>query len=235
LANPQAENGHVDIAHDIIEALARYRINGQSWQCLLVVFRKTYGWKKKEDEISLSQFSEMTGLKRSNVVRAIKWLVSRKILTSITEDTTHANKYKFNKNFDTWLPSITEDTTRRVVSPKIMVGVSRAIHTKENSTKEKRLAAKKAATPPNPEVRVVLDYFRSRCEEVLHFEPVINYGKEGAIVKSRLKEFNVDGIQNAIDWFLKSEKAKDHPTLAVAMSEHSINLWQSSLANRRSP
>ena len=144
MASPQAENGHVDIAHEIIEALAKYRINGESWQCLMVVFRKTYGWKKTEDEISLSQFSEMTGLKRPNVARALAWLVSSKILCVIKEDTTYANKYRFNKDFDTWTPVIKKDTTPKaviiedneVVSKKIIHPVSSKIHTKENSTKE---------------------------------------------------------------------------------------------------
>lgn len=144
MANPQAENGHVDIAHEIIEALARYRINGEATQCLWVVFRKTYGWKKKEDEISLSQFAEMTGLKRSNVARALAWLVSKKILCVIKEDTNYANKYRFNKDFETWEPAIKKDTTRKgvikedneVLSKKIRPGVSKKIHTKETSTKE---------------------------------------------------------------------------------------------------
>ena len=52
MANPQAENGHTDIANEIVEALARTRISGTETQLLWVIFRKTYGWHKKEDEIS---------------------------------------------------------------------------------------------------------------------------------------------------------------------------------------
>ena len=76
MANPQCENGHVDIANEIVEALARYRLSGEEWQVLLVVLRKTYGFHKKEDEIPLSQFEKMTGMYRANVVRAIKKLVA---------------------------------------------------------------------------------------------------------------------------------------------------------------
>jgi phage replication O-like protein O len=111
MANPQAENGHVDIANEIVEALGRYRIPGEAMQCLWVVFRKTYGWKKTEDEISLSQFSAMTGLSRSSTVRAVKLLVTKKILLCYKEVTTYANKYKFNKNFDTWVHGYKKDTT----------------------------------------------------------------------------------------------------------------------------
>lgn len=164
MANPQAENGHVDIAHEIIEALARYRINGEAWQCLLVVFRKTYGWKKTEDEISLSQFSQMTGLKRPNVSRAISALVSKKILCVIKEDTTFANKYRFNKDFESWTPVIKKDTgggikeDNEVVSKKIRMGVSKKIHTKETSTKETIQMSGKPDIPYGE----IIDYLNSK-------------------------------------------------------------------------
>ncbi len=76
MANPQKENGHVDIANEIMEALAGIRISGEEWQCLCVIFRKTYGWHKKEDWISLSQFNLLTKLKKPNIFRAIKKLYS---------------------------------------------------------------------------------------------------------------------------------------------------------------
>lgn len=146
MANPQAENGHVDIANEIIEALAHYRIPGEAMQCLWVVFRKTYGWKKVEDEISLSQFSILTGLSRSSTVRGIKWLVTKKILLCYKEVTTYANKYKFNKNFDLWCVSYKKDTTKKVtgvtkkipqvVTKKKIVPVTLLSHTKDTSTKD---------------------------------------------------------------------------------------------------
>ena len=102
MANPQAENGHVDLAHEIIEAMARYRIPGEQMQCVLVVWRKTYGWHKTEDAISLSQFVQMTGLKRPAVVRALNALNRKNII--IKKDNESISIYKFNKNFETWQP-----------------------------------------------------------------------------------------------------------------------------------
>ena len=58
MANPQRENGHVDIANEIMDKLCRYRIPGEVRQVMDTVFRKTYGWNKKADRISLSQFCE---------------------------------------------------------------------------------------------------------------------------------------------------------------------------------
>ncbi len=47
---------------------------------LLVVFRKTFGWHKEKDQISLSQFQTLTGLNRTNTCRAINSLIDKGIL-----------------------------------------------------------------------------------------------------------------------------------------------------------
>ena len=104
MANPQKENGFTPIANEIVEKFCRYRLSGEEWLVLWVILRKTYGWNKPEDNISLSQFALLTDLKRPNVVRAINKLVSKKILAIIKKDTSFGNKYKFNKDFDKWKP-----------------------------------------------------------------------------------------------------------------------------------
>jgi phage replication O-like protein O len=113
MANPQKENGYVPIANEIFDAFSRYRIPGEARQILDAVIRKTYGWQKSEDEISLTQFQNLTGLSRSSVARAINWLVTKKLLVRYKEVTSFSNKYRFNKNFDTWVRGYKKDTTRK--------------------------------------------------------------------------------------------------------------------------
>jgi hypothetical protein len=48
MANPQAEHGHVDIANEIMEALAKISIPSEARRILDFILRKTYGWHKKE-------------------------------------------------------------------------------------------------------------------------------------------------------------------------------------------
>ena len=139
MANPQIENGHVDIANEIVEALAAIRISGEEWQCLLVIMRKTYGWHKKEDAISLSQFVELTGLKKPNVIRATRKLLSKKIISIINIDNAPSQVYKINKDYDKWLP-----LSKKITLSKKIIGVikkdnpslSKMIPTKETTTKE---------------------------------------------------------------------------------------------------
>jgi phage replication O-like protein O len=62
MANPQAENGHVDIANEIVEALAKIHLSSYESRVLWTVFRKTYGWHKKEDWITNTQIANLTGI-----------------------------------------------------------------------------------------------------------------------------------------------------------------------------
>jgi len=60
MASPQIEHGHLDLANELVEALARTQLNGYESRILWAVWRKTYAWHKKEDWISFSQFKELT-------------------------------------------------------------------------------------------------------------------------------------------------------------------------------
>lgn len=102
MASPQKENGYTPIANEIVEALARTRINGEAMQVLWVIIRKTYGFNKKEDAIALSQFVEITGLRRQTVYKAIHKLIALGVVTK--KGSAIANKYCFVKNYALWQP-----------------------------------------------------------------------------------------------------------------------------------
>ena len=147
VANPQIEDGHVDIANEIVEALARIRLSGQEMQCLWVILRKTYGWHKKEDLISLSQFSLMTGLPRKTVCKVLKKLSSKMVIAITQNGDSPINLYRFNKDFEKWKPL----PKKVIVSPNLVMGVTnmgervspKKGHTKENI--QKKLLQKKVA------------------------------------------------------------------------------------------
>jgi phage replication O-like protein O len=111
MANPQKENGYTPISHKILEALARQVISPDEWRVLMIIFRKTYGWDKKQDWISLGKFEEMTGILRQHVPRVLKRLIQRNIIirgvTQTGSTVTHSGNtleitYGFQKDFDKW-------------------------------------------------------------------------------------------------------------------------------------
>jgi len=113
-----------------MEALAGIRIPGEARQCLDVIFRKTYGWKKKEDNIALCQFQKYTGLKKQTIIKARNKLLALNLITVTQKDNRSGQKYRFNKDYDTWKPLSKKITvTQKDNSP-----LPKKIHTNTTTT-----------------------------------------------------------------------------------------------------
>lgn len=102
MANPQKEDGHVDVANELAEAFARVGLNGTQFRLLWVIVRKTYGWNKKMDTIGLVQFCEATGLPKALVSRELGRLTKRQIILAWGDDH-HAKQYGIQKDYCRWL------------------------------------------------------------------------------------------------------------------------------------
>jgi phage replication O-like protein O len=101
--SPQKENGYTSIANEIMDALAKIRISGEAMQVLMFILRKTYGWNKKVDIISLSQFIRGTGLKKPAVCKAINKLTAMNLIGT-QKDNDIGTSYCFNKHYNSWKP-----------------------------------------------------------------------------------------------------------------------------------
>jgi len=112
MANPQTENGYTRIANELLEELISYKFPpkaGLPLKPCLFVIRKTYGYDKKMDIISLSQFMEATNEKnRTNLTYWLNFLVQAKILVKISRPRGKGFvvEYGFNKNHEDWLPLV---------------------------------------------------------------------------------------------------------------------------------
>jgi phage replication O-like protein O len=111
MASPQKENGHTDIANELMEKLALLHLSGNEWKIVIVVFRQTWGWHKKEDTISLTQFQKKTEMSRQSVIESIEKLSDKNLL--LVGKKGLVNEYCFNKDWETWL-----------VGKKGLVGIS---------------------------------------------------------------------------------------------------------------
>ena len=85
MASPQLENGYTKIANELIEATAKFPFNGSQLRMILFLWRKTYGWNKKIDKISLSQWSKGTGLSQRNICRELKNLKKMNVIIQENE------------------------------------------------------------------------------------------------------------------------------------------------------
>lgn len=90
------EKDYTKIPNELLEALARTRLSNYEFRYIWVVIRKTYGWNKKSDYISNSQFVKETGIKKWHIWRVQKRLIWRKIVTK------RGNKLSLNTNYGEW-------------------------------------------------------------------------------------------------------------------------------------
>lgn len=110
MANPQLENGYTRISNEFLEALARIRIAGEARQMLDVIIRKTYGFGKKEDRISTSQFMEFTTLSRLAIPKARRKLIEMNLITVSQKGHTQILTYSIQKDYQKWKPYPKKDT-----------------------------------------------------------------------------------------------------------------------------
>lgn len=101
MARPQLEDGHTDIAHEIVEALCRINLTAYESRILWALFRKTYGWHKKWDRISYTKWEEVTGLDRWHIARTLKQLIARKIIAQ--RGNGYKIEYAFQKDYEQWI------------------------------------------------------------------------------------------------------------------------------------
>lgn len=130
--NPQLEDGHLKIANSVAEALARTQLSGYESRVLWFLWRKTYGWSKKTDLISLSQWVDGTKLDRKSIMRTLKKLRDRRMIVRygdgiVTQDT---HTYEFNKHYGEWK----EVTKSSLVAKSSLEVVTKSPHTTTTST-----------------------------------------------------------------------------------------------------
>lgn len=134
MASPQKENGFTPIAHELLEAFYGCKMLEYERCVVMCIWRKTYGWQKKEDWVSNSQINEETGIALPNITRTIKSLLVKKILCK------NGKKVTVNKNYEEWNVEWRRLSHQiiKIISPdkKKLSHQIPTIEKKENNTKE---------------------------------------------------------------------------------------------------
>lgn len=102
MASPQKEKGYTAIANEILEAMAKIKLSPTQYRILFVVWRYTYGFNRKEHELSLSFLSVATNCDKRQLQRELKSLDEKKIIIQDIKSGAY-RKIRFNKNYSKWL------------------------------------------------------------------------------------------------------------------------------------
>lgn len=213
---PQLENGFMRLATEITQQLQKTHLSGNEWQILWVVLCKTYGWNKKEDLISLTQFQKETMLERPRVIESLKTLVRKSVLM-VSKDG-RINSYKFNKNYTEWstekvvrksVPSTEKRTP--LVRKSVLKVVRKSVHTidkKDTNTKdikeykEKDFSSVEKLTSEDLK-EIANDYGITYSKVAYVFEQLKLYDKKVyknyklALKKWIVRDLGVDGLAKA--------------------------------------
>lgn len=96
------EDGYTKIADLLLEALAMAKLNGIQKGICLFLWRRTYGWKQKEDRITLKEFALACDTSEAYVSRQIKQLVELNVIIRTSYDPGKVPTYTFNTRVAEW-------------------------------------------------------------------------------------------------------------------------------------
>ncbi|MBY0088429.1 replication protein [Brevibacillus brevis] len=211
---PQIEDGYTRLANEILENTMKASLNGTQFRIVLAVWRYTYGFQRKEHDLSLSFLSKATGASKSQVDRELSALIDRKIITIVGAGGRGSRVVTFNKNHAEW----TECTPRRGLYSTLGTEVSSTVSTEPystSSTKKEKIKEKNKDTRQSKKYAEdstyfkMADYFHSKVVAVAEAE-----GLTHLIIKSDKQKwaddfrklFEKDGVQDkhlirdVIDW-----------------------------------
>lgn len=83
------------------------KLKNSEYRIIMAVMRRTYGWNKTADKISITQISDMTGLSRRTVIYNIENLEAKQMLSvrrhRNTKNLNEINEISFQKDYERWV------------------------------------------------------------------------------------------------------------------------------------
>lgn len=205
MASPQTENGHTKIANEILEQLVKVGLLGSEWSVVFFVIRKTYGWNKKEDRISLTQFEKATKLSRPTVVKTLKNLSIKGILVK-----TPLLAYQLQKDWEKWVvnsPLLVKykNTTSKLTLTDASKGTLTHKRKIKKTTKD-NIAVAHATADINPIIKI----FES-------INPTINYGNttQRKALETLIGKVGLEKTINAAKYAMIIQSQKYAPTITT--------------------
>lgn len=80
----------------------------------------------------------------------------------------------------------------------------------------------------DPRVAEIKTSFVKYCKDLRGFDPIVEHGKDGIMIKKRLTEYSEEDILDCFDWFLtEKDFEKFSPSISTALSAAIFNRFLS--------
>ena len=163
----QLEDGQFTrIVNEALEQIVMTPLPPLELRIVFFIIRKTWGYQKKADIISLTQFEKGLLASRPAIVHSLKNLVLRNIIVK-TPLLGNKISYSFNKYYDKWVvktPKLVKYTNN--LSKDALTETSNDALTHK---RKKEIIQKKTIAAEPPEVNQLLDYFKKTVNEHINF------------------------------------------------------------------
>jgi phage replication O-like protein O len=217
------EDGYTRIANELLEAILKQHFTQSEMSVLLAVIRKTYGYNKKEDDISASQIGKLIGTARENVTRTLNGLAAKNVINKRLG--VSGSVIGIQKDYSQWgvkpapekkpsgavLPFASVDSTQGVSNPTDAsvktphLDSVEPTHTKDNVTKDNIQKKTRAA--------IALRAYLENCKKdgikpIPEDDPVFKYASDTGIPDDFLRlqwlefrdRFQAEGAKRYKSW-----------------------------------
>lgn len=104
MAEVRLENGYSPVANSLLEAIYRCDFTATEYRVLFAIIRYTYGYSRKNAELSVSFLSGVTQTPKRSVERALAGLIGSGVVSSVPGGSRKDSKLLgVNKNYSEWV------------------------------------------------------------------------------------------------------------------------------------
>ncbi len=210
MSGPQLEDGYIRIANELYDAILQFPFTKRELLVLLAVIRKTYGFGKKSDDITLSQLSDMTGLDSADCSKTLKDLATIKVLAK--RQGQYGQVIEIKKNHKQW-----KVLAKRQGLVKRQGGIGKTpkdllVKHQPQKTTPKDNTQKEGAEAPDPALPAV-------TEETM-WKIGVSLGIDRGAIGRAVKESSMEKVAEVIGGMLVNKPVDPKSYLMAAIHKH---------------
>lgn len=124
---------HTQMPNELMEILMSKMVNASMKSVLTLIARKTYGFHKETDEISLTQFEKHTGLTRPTIVASLSKLQQAQLVLLLSKGRSRISSNRWQLDLSNWEEKLVK--LHELVKNDPLQLVKNPLHTKEKQNK----------------------------------------------------------------------------------------------------
>jgi len=209
---PQLEDGHTRIAHEILTNTAKLKLNGTQFRIILIVWRYTYGFHRKETDLSVSFFAEALSISKRQIQRELNAMIDIGIIVEKNKPTFNKSRViAFNKLYST---QVTKKTPHDVLDTAPGDGLDTStgdgLDTQERYTKD---STKDNSIKCDLDIKIDNDFDYKRIRKLLPCSKTVATAKKK--LPLLIKKYTGNQIYRTVERYIKSveQKRKTQPNL----------------------